>query len=82
MASNGLLNRAKKGTCRMCLRVRCTDKHVKTVGEVRHGYATGYIWQCKDVDDCEKTINRKLSEHQPSSSPHEKIKHAISLGRW
>lgn len=53
MASNGLLNRAKKGKCRICYRVRCTNKHVKAVGEVRHGFATGHVWECKDIEECE-----------------------------
>ncbi len=82
MASNGLLNRAKKGVCRMCLRVRCTEKHVKPVGEVHHGFATGYIWQCIDAGDCEKTIAIKLKANQPNTTVHEKIKHAVNAGRW
>jgi hypothetical protein len=54
MASNGLLNRAKKGKCRICQRQRCTEKHVRAVGEVSHGYATGHIWECIDVVECKE----------------------------
>jgi hypothetical protein len=60
MASDGISNRAEHGTCRMCLRVRKTDKFLKAVGEVRHGFVTGHIWECTDVDDCEKAIEKKL----------------------
>ncbi len=65
----------------MCFRVRCTNKHVKSVGEVRHGFATGHIWQCKDVEDCEKVIAQKLKINPPGSTIHEKIKSSIKLGR-
>lgn len=80
MASDGLLNKAAKGTCRMCLRVRCTNKHVHSVGEVRHGFATGHIWECNDVGDCEKTIGKKLS----NSGEHVRVKitRAIEFGRF
>jgi hypothetical protein len=56
MASNGLLNRAKNGKCRNCKRVRNTAKYLNDVGEVRHGFAVGYIWECIDKDECNKSI--------------------------
>jgi len=64
MASNGLLRKAKKGTCRICRRVRDTDK-LNIVGEVRHGFAVGNIWQCIDAAPCIEVYKRKLST--PSS---------------
>lgn len=82
MASNGLLKRAKKGKCRMCLRVRDTDMHVKPVGEVHHGFATGHVWECKDVQDCEVAISKKLQDHPPGSIIHENIKCAVKIGRY
>ena len=60
MASNGLLNKAKRGKCRICNRVRSTAKYLKAVGEVRHGYATGQIWECKDFEDCEEVAMKKI----------------------
>jgi hypothetical protein len=60
MASNGLLNTAKKGKCRLCLRVRDTKRYLIIVGEVRHGYATGNIWQCKNRTECLNAANRKI----------------------
>lgn len=60
MASNGLNQRAKKGKCRICQRVRCTDKYVHPVGVVAHGYATGYIWQCMDGIECVEAAKRKM----------------------
>ena len=64
------------------LEVRCTDKHVKPVGETRKGFATGYIWECIDVADCEIAIVKKLKAHQEGTLIHEKIKASISIGRW
>lgn len=60
MASDGLTKYAKNGKCRMCLRVRKTDLHLKIVGEVRHGYATGHIWECIDTVSCDHAIQNKL----------------------
>ncbi len=82
MASNGLLNKAKKGKCRLCKRVRCTDKHVKPVGEVRHGFATGYVWECKDIEDCERVVNEKLKTFQPGTAKYQEIEKAVLLGRY
>lgn len=62
MASNGLLKRAKTGKCRMCYRVRSTDKYLKAVGEVHHGSATGHIWECKDEKECEEAANKKIGQ--------------------
>ena len=62
MASDGLLNYAKTGKCRICHRVRKTDWQVKPVGEVRHGYATGHIWECKDVTDCEEVARKRMND--------------------
>ena len=81
MASNGLIDRAKKGKCRICLRVRCTEKHVKPVGEVRHGFGTGHIWQCKNTEDCDRVCSEKLKLHPPGSTIHETIKFTLSIGR-
>jgi hypothetical protein len=58
MASNGLLNKAKKGKCEYCLRVRKTAK-LSIIGEVRHGFATGYKWKCDNAEDCQ---NAKLKK--------------------
>jgi hypothetical protein len=80
MASDGLLNRAKKGKCRMCYRVRCTDKHVKAVGEVRHGFATGHIWECKDVDECEKVAIERMNDK--TRSDRHLIKIEFERGRF
>lgn len=62
MASNGLLQRAKTGTCRVCQRRRCTNKHVKVVGEVRRGYATGHIWECINIADCNKVAKQRIKD--------------------
>lgn len=80
MASDGLSNRAKKGKCRICYRVRCTDKHVKAVGEVRHGFATGHIWECKDVDECEKVAIERM--HDVTRSDRNLIKIEFERGRF
>ena len=67
MASNGLLNRAKKGTCRICQRSRSTFDKVKEVGEVRHGFAVGYIWECIDTTDCDKAAKERLQDMKLNS---------------
>jgi len=82
MASNGLLNRAKTGTCRICQRVGKTDKKVKSVGEVSHGMATGHIWECIDFEDCKKVAESKLMKHDAGTAIHEKIKVALSIGQF
>lgn len=81
MASNGLLVRAKKGTCRICLRVRSTSVHVVPVGEVHHGFATGHIWECKDSKECQIAAEKRLNSTSPDSFIHQRIKLALTLGR-
>jgi hypothetical protein len=81
MASDGLLNKAKKGTCRICQRVRNTNDQVKTVGEVRHGYATGHIWECIDTEDCDKVAQRKIASNKTKLVVRERIKIALERGR-
>jgi hypothetical protein len=77
MASNGLLNRAKNGKCRVCQRVRSTEDKVQVVGEVRHGFATGHIWQCKDKNDCKIVAQKKLEKEKTETLVYLKIKDAI-----
>ena len=79
MASNGLINMAKNGKCRICYRTRSTDEHVEAVGEVRHGFATGHIWECINIEDCEKTALKRIKDNHLSS---EYIKHAMQQGRF
>jgi len=81
MASDGLLNRAKMGTCRMCFRSRCTEKHVKIVGTVSHGFAVGHIWECIDIDDCDTVQENKLKKYSQGTLVHEKISAAKKQGR-
>ena len=81
MASNGLLNRAKKGICHICQRGRCTLKHVKIVGEVRHGMATGHIWECFDANECEKAAKERLAK-DISGIVKDKIKTGLKQGRY
>lgn len=81
MASDGLTNRAKKGTCRICQRCRNTDNQVKAVGEVRHGFATGHIWECTDEKDCDKVAAEKLSKNI-SGVIKARIETAIKVGRF
>lgn len=80
MSSDGLSNYAKTGKCRVCRRVRKTDTQVMPVGEVRHGYATGHIWECVDVVNCEKAAHEKLKDK--TRHGNELIEFALSQGRW
>ena len=82
MASDGLLNRAKNGTCRICLRSRKTDTYVKAVGEVRHGFATGHIWECIDIADCDKAANERLQNWRLSGNVRAKIEIGLQRGRF
>lgn len=82
MASNGLDSTAKSGKCRICQRVRNTVKYLKAVGEVRHGYATGHIWECEDEEDCQKVAERKLSDSKTLDWDKDKIKSALKRGRY
>jgi len=81
MASDGITNKAKHGTCRMCQRSRDTDIHVKAVGEVHHGFATGHIWECRDIEDCDKVAAKKLSKNI-SGIIKSKIENAMQQGRF
>ena len=81
MASDGLTNRAKKGKCRICHRTRCTEKHVKAVGEVKHGYATGHIWECIDTEECDKVANERLNDGKYRQY-RESIRIALKQGRF
>ena len=67
MASNGLIQYAKTGKCHICRRVRKTDVHVKPVGEVRRGFATGHIWECIDTEDCERVAKERIASNRPDS---------------
>ena len=78
MASDGLLNYAKTGKCHICQRVRKTETQVKAVGEVRHGYATGHIWECIDTEECDKVAQERISA---GHSKAELIKIATKCGR-
>ena len=60
MASNGILQYAKTGKCRICYRVRKTDSQVMPVGQVCHGYATGHIWECIDENECMNAAKKKI----------------------
>ncbi len=81
MASDGLLDYAKTGKCRICYRVRKTDAQVKPVGEIRHGYATGHIWECIDVEECEKAAKERLNDSK--YRPYRKlIEIALHQGRF
>jgi len=60
MASNGLDETAKNGKCRICRRTRKVWKYVKPVGEVRHGYATGHIWECIDTKECDAVAKARM----------------------
>lgn len=82
MASNGLEQRAKTGRCRICQRRRCTFKHVKEVGEVRRGFATGHIWECRDAEECEKVARQRLNDKSRSGPEKSAIKVALQRGRF
>lgn len=82
MASDGLTNKAKNGTCRICQRVRNTNEQVKAVGEVRHGFATGHIWECRDEVGCDMVAHRKLADPKTSGIIKSKIETALKNGRF
>jgi len=79
MASNGLLYPAKTGTCRICQRVRKTDSQVKAVGEVRRGFATGHVWECRDEQDCDEVAKNKIKN---KSRKFRIIEIALEKGRF
>jgi len=82
MASDGFAKRAKKGTCRICQRARKTDIQVKAVGEVNHGFACGYIWECIDTEDCDKIAKEKLSNPNTGYVTYKRIENALNEGRY
>ena len=79
MASNGLMKTAITGTCRICLRARNSNKYLKIVGEVSHGFATGHIWECFDIVDCDRVAMKKLNESHPKKHI---IEAALERGRF
>ena len=79
MASNGLMKTAVTGTCRMCLRARNSKKHLKIVGEVKHGFATGHVWECIDMVDCDRIAMQKIKDNHPKKHL---IELAIQQGRF
>jgi len=81
MASNGLINKAKTGKCRMCFRVRNTDKFLRIVGEVRHGFATGHLWECKDEDECQHTALNRINNPVTNEIKRCHLKAAQKAGR-
>lgn len=58
MASDGFLSPAKRGKCRKCKRYRAV-KYVVAVDENLNGYCRGYIWECKDKQECEQIEQRR-----------------------
>lgn len=81
MASDGITKKAIHGTCRICQRVRKTDCKLKAVGEVRHGYATGHIWECIDEKDCDEAAKVKLVSAITNLKKF-KIETALKEGRY
>lgn len=82
MASDGLSKRAKSGTCRICQRSRKTDVYVKAVGEVRHGFATGHIWECIDINECNKTAKERLQNNKLNGLVRANIENGLRRGRF
>lgn len=76
------MNRAKKGTCRICQRSRNTNNQVKAVGEVCHGFATGHIWECIDIEDCDKSANERLNSGKVNGNVRGKIEIGLQRGRF
>lgn len=77
MASNGLQREAKTGKCRMCQYVRRRDQ-LKIVGEVTHGFATGHIWECEDVDKCDAAMAKNIATGRKAAL----TEIAMRQGRW
>jgi len=69
---------AKRGKCRICQRVRNT-KYLKIVGEIRHGYATGHIWECEDVAECRKVAKERIANNHKDKGV---IEIALKKGRF
>jgi len=78
MASDGLLKYAKTGRCHICQRIRKTDTQVKPVGEVKHGYATGHIWECIDAEECERVARERIKSGHPKAKI---IELSLKIGR-
>lgn len=57
-----------RGKCRICQRTRCTSVYVQAVGEVRHGYATGHIWECIDHRECESVAQQRADDESRDDS--------------
>lgn len=80
MASDGLTRTAKSGKCHYCLRVRKV-RFLTAVGEVRHGYATGHIWECKDQVRCDAALKAKLEDPNVTNRKQEMLKFNLQKGR-
>lgn len=65
----------------MCLRARNTERYLKIVGEVRHGFATGHVWECVDEDDCQRVAIKKLTTHGTGVVNKARIEVAQKIGR-
>ena len=48
------------------------------MGEVRHGYATGHIWECSDEEEGQRAVERKLSDNKVKG--WEKLKEQYGIG--
>lgn len=66
----------------MCQRVRETGKHVFSVGEVSHGYATGHVWECSDIENCDEAVKKKLENPKLNGVVRHKILNAREVGRY
>ena len=80
MSSNGILNEPKRAKCRMC---RCSKKteYLKKVGEVHHGFATGYVWECINIKKCDLAAMNKLKKLTLSPNSRARILQSIKDGR-
>lgn len=66
----------------MCQRVRKVE-YLKKVGEVRHGFAQGFIWECENEVSCEIAMAEFLDHPSPKALLKKgKILHAQISGRW
>lgn len=55
---------------------------VKAVGEVRHGYATGHIWECINTEGCDKAARERLISGKVSGRVRGKIENGLQRGRF
>lgn len=81
MSSNGFIKDAKRGKCHMCLRTRNVIPHLKKVAEVNHGFAQGYIWECKDADECDSVLDKKIKEHPHDTAIGDQLRFNREHGR-